>query len=125
MNITMNILVANAGGGTVGTGTFPVLLPIIIIVAVAMIVLQIFLSRKENKWLGFILPIITFCFSLIAVLNFVATTGKDTPADVLGIFLTFLLYNIPTAILLVIYAACKGNRKKQRDLEKMSVQDLQ
>ena len=39
---------------------------------------QIFLSKKENKWLGLILPIISFCISLIAVFNIVAytTTGS-------------------------------------------------
>jgi hypothetical protein len=37
----------------------------------------------------------------------------------------FILYNIPTAILLAIYAACRGKRNRQRALEKMSVQDLE
>jgi len=39
-----------------------------------IILLQIFLSKKENKWLGLILPIISFCISLIAVLNIAAYT---------------------------------------------------
>lgn len=38
---------------------------------------------------------------------------------------TMLLYNIPTAILLVIYAICRKRLKKKRDLKKMSVQDLE
>ena len=36
----------------------------------------------------------------------------------------FLLMNIPTAILLVIYKAVRGRHARRRDIEKMSVQDL-
>ena len=35
-----------------------------------------------------------------------------------------ILFNIPTVILLLIYALCRGNYRKQRALEMMSVQDL-
>ena len=38
---------------------------------------------------------------------------------------TFLVFNIPTTVLFAIYAACRGKRRKQRALEKMSVQDLE
>ena len=41
-----------------------------------------------------------------------------------SIIFVFLLYNVPTAILLAVYAACRGNRNKMRDLQRMSVQDL-
>lgn len=37
---------------------------ILLIIIVGGIFLQIFLSKKENKWLGLILPIITLTFSL-------------------------------------------------------------
>jgi hypothetical protein len=33
--------------------------------------LQVFLSKRESKWLGLILPFITLCFSLLFVLNMV------------------------------------------------------
>jgi hypothetical protein len=81
---------------------------------VAMIVLQIFLLRKEKRPAGFILPIISFGISLF----FVSIGGT------LDVY-TFLLFNILTIILLAIYALSKGKRNKQRDLDKMSIQDLE
>jgi len=35
------------------------------------------------------------------------------------------MMNIPTAVLLAIYAAYRSKRSKQRNLEKMSIQDLE
>ena len=54
---------------------------IIIFVAIlaAIVLLQVYLSKKENKWFGLILPIICFLFALIIVpLNMIApTSGVD------------------------------------------------
>jgi len=41
-----------------------------------------------------------------------------------NIIIVFLMTNIPTAILLAIYASCRGKQRKQRALTLMSVQDL-
>ena len=138
-------MTANAGGSTVGTGTFPVLLPILFIIAVAVIILQIFLSKKENKWAGLILPIISFSISLMALLGVLllsVNTGTMTTtvngeiveqtteqivnmsSIIVSAIYTFLLCNIPTGILLAIYAACRGKHRRQHALNKMSVQDL-
>ena len=96
---------------------------LILVLGVGGIVLQIFLSKKESKWLGLILPIIALGVSLLFVLN-VANIGEPSTV-VVTLISSFLLLNIPTAVLLVIYAACRGKRKRQRDLGKMSVQDLE
>ncbi|MDR1320244.1 MAG: hypothetical protein LBK56_02300 [Gracilibacteraceae bacterium] len=85
--------------------------------------LQIFLSNKESKWPGLILPIITFCVSLIYVLNVVSVGEVSTV--IAAMVSAFLFGNIPTAVLLAIYAACSGKRQRRRDLDKMSVQDLE
>jgi len=50
---------------------FLVALPV---VGAVIIALQIFLSKKENKWLGLIMPIISLCISLIAVLSIASYT---------------------------------------------------
>ena len=39
--------------------------------------------------------------------------------------LTFLSANIPTVILLLIYACCREKSKRRRQLERMNVQDLE
>ena len=107
------------------------------------IVLQVFLSKKESKWLGLILPIISFGISLLAMLGilfFAASTSTLTvngeiveqitqtgsaSAIIGSAIFTFLFCNIPTGILLAIYGGCRSKRNKQRALEKMSAQDLE
>ena len=43
-----------------------------------IILLQIFLSKKENKWPGLMLPIISFLFGLIYPLNMVVPSDGIT-----------------------------------------------
>lgn len=128
---------------------------IIIVMAVAgIVILQIYLSRKENKWLGLILPLIALCFAIFAAFvtplymissgetiseQTVTENGKviesiithvpqQTAPDAVSLILTgisiFAFYNIPTAILLLIYAACRVKKKKNDELKKMNIQDL-
>jgi NADH:ubiquinone oxidoreductase subunit 5 (subunit L)/multisubunit Na+/H+ antiporter MnhA subunit len=47
---------------------------VLLALGVGIILLQIYLSRKENRWSGLVLPIISFCISLIAVFNVAAYT---------------------------------------------------
>ena len=127
-----------------------VFLLIVLVVFLALcagaIVLQIFLSKKENKWLGLILPIISFGISMFVVLGlvfFTPTTSTqtlmmngeiveqtvtqvgDAGAAVATAVFAFLLWNIPTGVFLTIYSGCRSKFNKQRSLEKMSVQDLE
>ena len=85
--------------------------------------LQIFLSKKANRWLGLILPIITFVFSLIFTMN-IRDTGNAWQ-NTISIASTLLLTNIPTAILLAIYFACREKLKRKSQINKMSIQDLE
>ena len=114
------------------------ILIIILLVFIGSVVLQIFMSKSQSKWLGLLLPAISLLFSIIAVLGLVSFTilteesGKtilnvvQIPklADLLTALYVFVLYNIPTAILLGIYYACREKTNKNRELEKMNVQDL-
>lgn len=81
--------------------------------------LQIFLSKKENKWLGLILPLLTFLYSVLMVANVMAGPGAYvTMVSVV------LIFNIPTLILLAIYLACRESRKKKKLMDKTKIQDL-
>ena len=52
-------------------------------------------------------------------------TRKGTIASVtLGSVSCLLLGNIPTLVLLAVYAACREGRKRRSDVEKMNIQDL-
>jgi flagellar biosynthesis component FlhA len=122
----------------------PILL--VLILGVGGILLQILLSKQESKWAGLILPIITFGGSLMALLGvllFSVNTGtmiqtvngeviEQTTTQIASIssiigsaIYVFILCNIPTGILLAIYAAFRGKRNRQHALDKMSVQDLE
>jgi len=128
-----------------------VFLVFLIGIPIGAIFLQIYLSKRESKWFGFILPMVTFAISLLAVLgmavytqmgHFVHTeysyidgelvtsiiteewSREVIPGAIGGAVVTFFLMNIPTAILLLIYKVSRSSRNRKRDLEKMSIQDL-
>lgn len=88
-----------------------------------MIWLQVFLSKNRNKWLGLILPIIFFAFSLVNLLS-IMDTG-DTFKNIVLIIGVLLLSNIPTLILLIIYWVFREKIKHANELDKMNIQDLE
>lgn len=89
-----------------------------------IIILQIFLSKRENKWIGLILPIINFFLSTMAVLVSVAFTGQPISQNILQLIVAFLISNISTSILIAIYFACREKYKKKKEIDKMNIQDL-
>jgi len=118
-------------------------------IPVFTIFLQIHLSKKDNKLAGLVLPTITFAISLMAIIGmavyiqpgtvsmtelidgeWVTTILSDAgnmeaiPGAIGGVIYIFVIMNIPTIILLVIYRAVKNKKNRRRDVEKMSVQDL-
>lgn len=110
------------------------LLLMISIIAI-IVFIQVKLSRRENKYLGLILPVLFFLFSLMTVLSMVSyitltlssngvveSTGNN--AEYLGIFFTFLVSNIPTMILGGIYYSERNKIKVNKSIEKMKINDL-
>lgn len=123
---------------------------VFLIIIIGIVLLQIFFSKKQNKWLGFILPIIFFLFSLIGVLgipmystftlseqtvlesgeivnNVVSsqTNNADITSVIVGMVYIFILLNIPTVILMAIYFACREKIKNNKEIDKMNIQDLE
>ena len=98
-----------------------VLFGVMIIFMVGGILLQIFLSKRESKWPGLILPLLTFLYSLLMACSAVAYNGEIPWGPILA---SLLLGNIPTVILLAIYAACREKRRKRGELDKMQIKDL-
>jgi hypothetical protein len=129
------------------------LLVLLIVVAAGVIVLQVFLSKKENKWLGLILPTISLLASLIVAVGIVAYTAQpalsvtkvfdkdgtliqeiavdvsqeeqNIPSILLTVGSVFLIYNIPTIIFLAIYFAARESQRRKKALNKMQALDLQ
>ena len=103
---------------------FPINTIILILIFAAIIALQVFFSKKENKWLGLILPAIFFVYSILMVLS-IAVFDDMSGWDVFSMLAsTFLLSNILTLILLGIYFAYRGKIKRNDELNKMNIQDL-
>ena len=86
--------------------------------------LQIFLSKKENKWPGLVMPIISFLFGLLYPLNMVVPSEGVTVGFIIEMIIVWALGNIPTFVLLAIYFRCREKSKKNKQLEKMNIQDL-
>ena len=97
---------------------------VILAVCVGGILLQIFLSRRESRWPGLLLPLLTFLYSLLAVFSVVITDSMGGWEIFTTIAAAFITANIPTIVLLAIYFACREKRKRRRELEKMKLQDL-
>lgn len=121
---------------------------ILLVVTTGIIFLQIFLSKRNGKWYGLVLPAISFIVSLLIIVSIVAYTNigitsrsiseegtivtheiEDTRPAFRGVagqvVITFLLSNIPTVVLIAIYAACRERKKRGLEIEKMQVQDLE
>ena len=85
------------------------------------ILLQIFLSKRERKWPGLVLPLLSLLYSLLMACSAVAYSEKIIWGPILT---SLILGNIPTVILLAIYAACREKRRKRGELDKMQIKDL-
>ena len=85
------------------------------------ILLQIFLSKRERKWPGLVLPLLSLLYSLLMACSAVAYSEKIIWGPILT---SLILGNIPTVILLAIYAACREKSRKRGELDKMQIKDL-
>lgn len=77
--------------------------------------LQIFLCRKENKWLGLILPAISFLGSIVFLLQ---------ATEIRAMVLSFVVSNIGTVVYLLIYVGIRRKKKKISDMDQMKIKDL-
>ena len=97
-------------------------LSLVLVVLAGGVFLQIFLSRRESRWPGLVLPLLAFLQSLLLPLN-VADTGS-TSQNILLVVVTLLAGNIPTLILLAIYWAVREKRRVKAQIDKMKIDEL-
>ena len=88
-----------------------------LLLLVGGVLLQIFLSKRESRWPGLVLPLLTFLCSLLGPLN-VADTGSVSQNVLL------VAGNIPTLVLLAIYWAAREKHRVRDQMEKMGKQDI-
>ena len=96
-----------------------------LILLIGAVVLQIFLSRRESPWPGLVLPGVSLLLSLIPLLNVAALPGASTGDILTALLPVFVLYNLPTLILLAIYFACRAKFQRKREMDRMNAQDLE
>lgn len=99
---------------------------IILLLIVSLIIyLQIYFSKMESKWIGLILPGISLIISIIMVLNIVEPSANISTAQrIVMVLSAFITSNIPTIILLAIYAVVRQKLKRQSEIDKMNIKDL-
>lgn len=95
-----------------------------LLIFAGLVFLQIYLSKKENRWIGLMLPIISFVMSFILSFGQIVTHDNVTTSSGGLIIATWLLFNIPTVVFILIYFACREKRRRNKQLEKMNIQDL-
>ena len=86
------------------------------------VLLQIFLSRRESRWPGLVLPLMTFLCALLLPLNIMDTGSVSR--NILLVVVALLAGNIPTLVLLAIYWAAREKRRTRAQMEKMGKQDI-
>lgn len=89
---------------------------LLLLLLFTIVMLQIALASQKSKWPGLILPFIAFCFSLVIQVGF-ANFHQDPLSIVAQLLIVFMLTNIPTLILLLIYTIYRVNRKKDFDMQ--------
>ena len=92
-----------------------------LVFVVGGILLQIFLSKRERKWPGLVLPLLSLLYSLLMACSAVAYEGGIPWGAILA---SLVLGTIPTVILLAVYFACREKFRKRSELDKMSIDDL-
>lgn len=122
----------------IATKTIIIACVILLLVSVGAIALEVYLSRRESKVPGLVLPAITFSGELFILLNVVTNVVMTSVADnavggvdsysvfvtVVNTVLTLLVISMPTIVLLVIYFLCRRGMNRKKQIEKMNIQDL-
>ena len=94
-----------------------------LIIFVGAIALQVFLSKRQSKFLGLILPIFSVLNSLIIVLNIAGDAITKTQI-LIALVSAFLIGNIPTIILMAIYFGVREKMKIESEFDKTRIKDL-
>lgn len=100
------------------------ILPIVLICIfflIGIFILQIFLSKRENKWLGLILPTMNIIFSIKVGLDVALKGGESISETIMGTVLGVLVWNISTGFLFDIYFSRREKLKKNQEIDKMNI----
>ena len=114
---------------------FILAIPVSLLLLAGFTVLQVYLSLRKSIWPGLVLPAINLLTVLVPVVLSMLPLGSSQPPDevlltgsksltLIGLFCIFSLISL--MVNMIAYLICRGRlqRKAQRELKKMSIQDL-
>ena len=85
---------------------------LLILLMAAVVVLEFYLALRPKRWPGLVLPGVFFLASLLYPLSLDTSAGSGTSLMAQAL-LVWLLVNIPTLILLVIYAGVRARVRRK------------
>ena len=96
-------------------------------------VLQYFLSKTESPWPGRILPILAGvyavgidCLLLLGLAGNLGYGGHSAGAvSLLMMLLSGVIVFVPMVVYIVIYKIVRKNKVAKKDMDRMSIQDLE
>lgn len=95
------------------------------VIIIGECVLEYYISKRQNKKLGLILPVLNFISAFVIVLNRAAIFGQDTTfATIAKMLWELLLYSIPAGVLMVVNLVCHEKQHNKDEIRKMNIQDL-
>lgn len=97
-------------------------LVVLLVFGAGGICLQIFLSRRESRWPGLVLPLMALLWSLLLPLNMMDTGSVSR--NILTLLVTLLVGNIPTLVLLAVYWAAREKRRVKSQIDIMKIDEL-
>jgi len=84
---------------------------ILSVIAIAIMLLQFYLSTRKNRWLGLVLPSAYFILSTLLIIRRLATVDSFAVGNVQYSIVVSLFITIPTILLLAIYFVCRKKHK--------------
>lgn len=104
--------------------TIPINTIILLLLVAGLLLVQVFLSKIESKWPGLIIPGAYFLLVTAVGVGRLFYNIQTTLPVILGDLFALVLFNIPTAVLMVIYFSCRKKAKQSDEIKRMNIQDL-
>ena len=111
----------------IATKTIIIACVILLLVSVGAIALEVYLSRRESKVPGLVLPAILLMGELFVIPNVAAVpyfATETLAAGCVNVILRVFLTLLPTIVLMAVYFLCRRGMNRKKQIEKMNIQDL-
>ena len=111
----------------IATKTIIIACVILLMAAACVIALQVYLSGRESKVPGLVIPGVLFLGELFVLPNVVSTaffSAETLAAGCVNVILRIFFTLLPTIVLMAVYLLCRRRLDRKKQLDKMNIQDL-